>query len=107
MKNIPHPVFRPLLHLPRRQSISVRLPALISALLALAVAVVSFVAHRQLKRVLLSTASSRVASATHVLAGMLEDSERRLRAEAEKISTDSPVTRFASYPTAANRATAQ
>jgi hypothetical protein len=96
-----------LLRLPRRQSISVKLPALISALLVLAFAVFSLVAYRSLKRVLLSTASSRVTSATHVLVGLTEDSERRLRAESEKIAADSSVGRFASYPTPANRAAAQ
>ena len=37
----------------------------------------------------------------------MEDSERRLRAESEKISADSAVKRFVSYPTPANRASAQ
>ena len=91
----------------RRQSISFKLPALISALLVVAITIFSIVAHLQLKRVLLATAAGRVTSASHVLGGLMEDSERRLRAESEKASSDSAVKRFASNPTAANRAAAQ
>jgi signal transduction histidine kinase len=96
-----------LLHLPRRQSFSVKLPALISALLVVTIAIFSFVAHQQLKRVLLATAASRVAGATHVLGGLFDDSEKRLRAESEKMVSDSAVIRFAASPNAANRAAAQ
>ena len=96
-----------MLHLPARQSISVKLPALFSALLVIAIATFSFVAHQQIKKVLLATAAGRVASATHVLAGLLEDSERRLRAEAEKTAADSAVKRFAANPTPAARSAAQ
>src|SRR5437868_2994438 len=94
-------------HLRARQSISVKLPALFSALLVIAIATFSFVAHRQIQHVLLGTAAGRVASASHVLAGMLEDSERHLRAESEKVASDSAVRRFAANPTAASRSAAQ
>ncbi|HKN57356.1 MAG TPA: ATP-binding protein [Gemmatimonadaceae bacterium] len=94
-------------HLRRRHSISVKLPALISALLVVAIAIFSVVAHRQLKGVLLATAASRVTSATHVLGGLFDDSEKRLRAESEKLTSDSAVKRFATAPNAANRAAAQ
>ncbi len=96
-----------MLHLPRRQSISVKLPALISALLVVAIAIFSFVAHRQLKQVLLATAASRVTSATHVLGGLFDDSEKRLRAESDKMTSDSAMIRFATAPSAANRIAAQ
>ena len=96
-----------MLHLPRRQSISVKLPALISALLVVAIAIFSFVAHRQLKQVLLATAASRVTSATHVLGGLFDDSEKRLRAESDKMTSDSAMMRFATAPSAANRIAAQ
>lgn len=105
--NPPSPGGISLLHLPRRQSISVKLPALISALLVVAIIIFSIVAHLQLKRVLLATAAGRVTSASHVLGGLMEDSERRLRTESEKVSSDSAVKRFASNPTAANRSAAQ
>jgi signal transduction histidine kinase len=105
------PLFSPggvtLPHLPRRQSISVKLPALISALIVIAIAIFSFIAHRQIKNVLLATAASRVTSATHVLGGIFDDSEKRLRAESDKLTSDSAVKRFAVAPNAANRAAAQ
>jgi len=96
-----------LLRLPLRQSISIRLSALISGLLIVAIATFSIVAHLQLKRVLLATAAARATSATHVLGGFMEDSERRLRMEGEKLAADPAVRRFASFPTAANRGAAQ
>ena len=96
-----------MLHLPRRQSISTKLPALISALLVVAIAIFSYIAHRQLKQVLLATAASRVTSATHVLGGLFDDSEKRLRAESEKMTSDSAMMRFAASPSAANRIAAQ
>ena len=96
-----------MLHLPRRQSISVKLPALISALLVVAIAIFSFIAHRQLKQVLLVTAASRVTSATHVLGGLFDDSEKRLRAESDKMTSDSAMMRFAAAPSPANRVAAQ
>src|SRR6185437_145091 len=92
---------------PRRQSVSVKLPALISALLVVAIAIFSFVAHQQLKRILLFTAASRVTSATHVLGGIFDDSEKRLRTESDKMTSDSTIKRFATTPNAANRAAAQ
>ena len=96
-----------MLRLPLRQSISIRLSALISGLLIVAIATFSIVAHLQLKRVLLATAAARATSATHVLGGFMEDSERRLRMEGEKLAADPAVRRFASFPTAANRGAAQ
>jgi hypothetical protein len=96
-----------LLHIPLRQSISVRLSALISALLIVAIASFSIIAHLQLKRVLLAAAAARATSATHVLGGFMEDSERRLRMEGEKLAADPAVRRFAGFPTAANRRAAQ
>ena len=69
-----------------------------------AITIFSFVAHRQLKRVLLFTAAARVTSATHVLGGIFDDSEKRLRAESEKMTSDSTMKRFATAPTATNRA---
>ena len=86
---------------------SVKLPALISALLVVAIAIFSFVAHQQLKRILLFTAASRVTSATHVLGGIFDDSEKRLRTESDKMTSDSTIKRFATTPNAANRAAAQ
>ena len=97
----------PLRHLSRRQSISVKLPALISALLVVAIAIFSFVAYRQLKQVLVATAASRVTSATHVLGGLFDDSEKRLRAESDKMTSDSALMRLAAAPSAANRIAAQ
>lgn len=72
-----------------------------------AIAIFSFVAHRQLKQVLLATAASRVTSAAHVLGGLFDDSEKRLRAESDKMTSDSAVKRFATAPNSANRAAAQ
>src|SRR2546423_782569 len=78
-------------HLRRRHSISVKPPALISALLVVAIAFFSSAPPRQLKRVLLATAASRVTSASHVLGGLFDDSEKRLRAESDKLTSDSAV----------------
>lgn len=89
-----------------RESLSAKLPLLISALLVGAIVLFSAVAYRQLTQALYSAAGARMKSAGQLVANLLEDSGRRIRTESERIAADSTVRRLSVAPDARSRARA-
>jgi signal transduction histidine kinase len=77
-----------------RQSLSRKLPVLISGLLIAAIVMLSAVAYRQLTRALVVAGEVRMQSASHLLGNMFEDSGRHLRTEVEKVAADPAVQNF-------------
>jgi signal transduction histidine kinase len=90
-----------------RQSLSRKLPILISALLFTAIVLLSAIAYRQLTRALFVAGTVRMQSAAHLLDNIFEDSGRHLRAEVEKVAADSSVREFALNPDARSRVAAE
>jgi signal transduction histidine kinase len=79
-------------------SIRRKLPLLISALLGVVVAVISWASYRRLEGALVIAAGDRVLSVAQRLAGMLDESGRRLRRELRDVAADSTVVRFVDRP---------
>ena len=90
-----------------RQSLSRKLPLLISALLVAAIAIFSAVAYRQLTQALFVAAGVRMQGASHLLANLFEDSGKRLRTETEKVAADSAIRKITVASEAGTRAAAQ
>ena len=84
-------------------SIRRKLPLLISALLCIVVALLSWASYRRLEGALVVAAGDRVLSVAQRLAGMLDESGRRLRRELRQLSADSTVVKFAARPDPASR----
>ena len=76
-------------------SIARRLPLLISALIVAVVLVFSWAAYRVVERALMLAAMERTASASQRLAGLLDESARRLRADMRRLAGDARVTGLA------------
>jgi signal transduction histidine kinase len=90
-----------------RESLSRKLPLLISALLVTAIVMMSAIAYRQLTKALITAGGARMQSAAHLLANMFEDSGKRLRTEVEKVAGDSTVRKFAIANNPRSRAIAE
>ena len=90
-----------------RQSLSRKLPLLISALLVAAIVVFSGVAYRQLTEALFAAAGVRMQSTSRLLANLFEDSGKRLRADTEKIAADSAIRKITVATDPRSRAAAQ
>jgi signal transduction histidine kinase len=89
------------------QSLSRKLPLLISALLIAAIAIFSAVAYRQLTKALFAAAGVRMQGTSHMIAGLFEDSGKRLRTEAEKVAGDSAIQKITIVDDPRSRAAAQ
>jgi signal transduction histidine kinase len=76
-------------------SITRRLPLLISALVVVVVLAFSWAAYRVVEHALTIAALERTASASQRLAGMLDESARRLRSDMRRFANDAWVTRVA------------
>ena len=76
-------------------SIARRLPLLISALVVVVVLAFSWAAYRVVEHALTIAAMERTASASQRLAGMLDESGRRLRGDMRRLASDARVTRVA------------
>ena len=74
-----------------RQSLSRKLPLLISALLVAAIVIFSGVAYRQLTQALFAAAGERMQSASRLVANLFEESGKQIRIEAAKVAADSAV----------------
>lgn len=90
-----------------RQSLSRKLPLLISALLVAAIVIFSAVAYRQLTQVLFAAAGVRMNSTSQLLANLFEDSGKRLRGEVEKAAADSAIRKITIANDTHSRAAAQ
>lgn len=90
-----------------RESLSRKLPFLISALLITAIVLLSAIAYRQLTKALVTAGGARMQSAAHLLANMFEDSGKRLRTEVEKVAADSAVRKFAAASNPRTRVAAE
>jgi signal transduction histidine kinase len=90
-----------------RQSLSRKLPFLISALLVAAIVVFSAIAYRQLSRALFLAGGARMQGASQLLANLFEDAGKRLKADAEKVASDSAVRRIKPGSDARSRAAAE
>lgn len=90
-----------------RQSLSRKLPLLISALLVAAILIFTAVAYRQLTQALFAAAGVRMMSASQLLANLFEDSGKRIRAEAEKAAGDSAIRKITIANDIRSRAAAQ
>lgn len=84
-------------------SIRRKLPLLISTLLVAIVAALSWAAYRRLEGALTVAAGDRVLSVAQRIAGLLDDSGRRLRRELRQLSDDSTIVRFVDTPNTASR----
>jgi signal transduction histidine kinase len=84
-------------------SIRRKLPLLISALLCAVVAALSWASYRRLEGALIIAAGDRVMNVAQRLAGMLDDSGKRLRRDLRQLGEDSTVVRFIGTPNAAGR----
>ena len=89
---------------PEWLSIRRKLPLLISALLCAVVAALSWASYRRLEGALVVAAGDRVMNVAQRLAGMLDESARRLRRDLRQVSGDSAVVKFVAGPSAARRA---
>src|SRR5437868_14168953 len=89
---------------PEWLSIRRKLPLLISALLCAVVAALSWASYRRLEGALVVAAGDRVMNVAQRLAGMLDESARRLRRDLRQLSGDSAVVKFVAGPGAARRA---
>src|SRR4051794_35836935 len=83
---------------PHWLSIRRKLPLLISTLLCAVVAALSWASYRRLEGALMVAAGDRVAGVAERLAGMLDESARRLRRGLRQLSEDSTVIRFVERP---------
>jgi signal transduction histidine kinase len=90
-----------------RQSLSRKLPLLISALLVAAIVVFSGVAYRQLTQALFAAAGVRMQSTSRLLANLFEDSGKRIRADIEKVAADSAIRKITVAGDSRSRAAAQ
>jgi signal transduction histidine kinase len=90
-----------------RQSLSRKLPLLISALLVAAIVVFSGVAYRQLTQALFAAAGVRMQSTSRLLANLFEDSGKRLRTDIEKTAADSAIRRITVASDSRSRAAGQ
>jgi signal transduction histidine kinase len=88
-------------------SIRRKLPLLISALLCAVVAALSWASYRRLEGALIIAAGDRVMNVAQRLAGMLDDSGKRLRRDLRQIGEDPKVTAFIKAPNAAGRGTVE
>ena len=84
-----------------------RLPLLISTLLAVAVSVVCWLSYRQVERVLVDAAATRVDAAARQVAGLLDESFRRMRADAVAQASHAAVVALLERPSLATRAGAE
>jgi signal transduction histidine kinase len=89
------------------QSLSRKLPLLISALLVAAIVIFSGVAYRQLTQALFVAAGVRMQSASHLVANLFEESGKQLRIGAAKFADDSAVRKATIANDARSRAAAQ
>jgi signal transduction histidine kinase len=89
-----------------RESLSRKLPLLISGLLVTAIVLLSAIAYQQLTKALLVAGGVRMQSAAHLLGNMFEDSGRRLRTEVEKAAADPAVQKLTIASNATTRAAA-
>src|SRR5437763_674456 len=80
-------------------SIRRKLPLLISALLCAVVAALSWASYRRLEGALVIAAGDRVMNVAQRLAGMLDESARRLRGDVRQVSADSAGVKFVVGPT--------
>jgi signal transduction histidine kinase len=78
------------------------LPLLISALVVVVVLAFSWAAYRVVEHALTIAAMERTASASQRLAGMLDESARRLRTDMRRLASDAWVTRVATRTLAAS-----
>jgi signal transduction histidine kinase len=78
-----------------RESLSRKLPILISGLLAAAIVLLSAIGYRQLTKALFLAGGVRMESAAHLLGNLFEDSGKHLRTEVEKAASDTSVRKFA------------
>ena len=90
--------------MPARQSLRLRLPLLISALLGLVLVAVSWSAYRQLERVLVSASAERLSSVTLRVAGMFDESLDTMRGTSRELALTAPVTRLLAQPDTATHA---
>lgn len=90
-----------------RESLSRKLPLLISALLVAAILIFSAVAYRQLTQALFEAAGVRMKSTSQLLANLFEDSGKRLRTEAERLAADSAIRKITIANDSRTRAAAQ
>ncbi|MGH7652951.1 MAG: sensor histidine kinase [Gemmatimonadaceae bacterium] len=90
-----------------RESLSRKLPLLISALLVTAILLLSAIAYRQLTRALVTAGGVRMVSAAKLLGSLFEDSGKHLRTEVEQIAADSTLRKFAATRDARSRAVAE
>jgi signal transduction histidine kinase len=90
-----------------RESLSRKLPLLISALLVAAILIFSAVAYRQLTQALLAAAGVRMKSTSQLLANIFEDSGKRIRTDAEKAAGDTAIRRITIAADTRSRAAAQ
>jgi len=84
-------------------SLTVKLPALIGVLLALAIAVYVYLADGTVRRSTLAAATLRLTSVTDQLAGSLRQSGSRLIASARQAADTAPVARYLAHPAAGAR----
>lgn len=87
-------------------SIARRLPLLISALVVVVVLAFSWAAYRVVEHALTIAAMERTVSASQRLAGMLDESARRLRTDMRRLAGDARVTRVATRSLTASAAQA-
>src|SRR5437016_3689624 len=92
---------------PEWLSIRRKLPLLISALLCAVVAALSWASYRRLEGALVVAAGDRVMNVAQRLAGMLDESARRLRRDLRQVSGDSAVVKFVAGPSARRAAVEQ
>jgi signal transduction histidine kinase len=83
-----------LLHLAERQSLSRKLPLLISGLLVTVIVLFAFIAYHQIADALMATTSARMSGTAKLLAGALDESARRVVLEAEGAARDTAVQRY-------------
>jgi PAS domain S-box-containing protein len=84
-----------------------KLPLLISALLGLVVTAVCWSAYRQVEGVLLDATGTRLRSASQQLAGMLEESARRVRRDTRVLAADPALVAALVRPSTTSRSAAQ
>ncbi len=90
-----------------RESLSRKLPLLISALLVTAILLLSAIAYRQLTSALVTAGGVRMQSAAKLLGSLFEDSGKHLRGEVEKIAGDSTIRKFTATGDPRSRAVAE
>ena len=81
-------------HLAERQSLSRKLPLLISGLLVTVIVLFAFIAYHQIADALMATTSARMAGTAQLLAGALDESARRMVLETQHAASDTAVQRY-------------